>query len=65
MGATEYMPYICVADFAMSRALRTGLTRTQTIQYGGECCDFRYKHNHLGLAPLPLEDLPEYRNRVR
>jgi hypothetical protein len=63
-GAAEYMPYVCVADFGMSRALRTGLTRTQTIQYGGACCDFRFKKNHLGLSPLPLEGLPEFQNRV-
>lgn len=63
MGAEAYMPYICVTDFAMSRALRTGLHRTTTLQYGGECCDFRYKVGHLGMPALPLENLPEYRNR--
>jgi len=62
-GAEKYMPYVCVTDFTMSRALRTGLQRTTTLCFGGDCCDFRYKKNRLGESALPIEDLPEYRNR--
>jgi hypothetical protein len=62
MGAEKYMPYVCVMDFTKSRALRTGLRRTTSLYYGGDCCDFRYKKNRLGQSPLPIEDLPEYRN---
>ena len=61
MDAEEHMPYLCIGDFASSRALRTGLTRTQNLAFGGKCCDFRYKRNTLGLAGLPIEGLPEYR----
>jgi hypothetical protein len=64
MGAQDYMPYICVMDFTMSRALRTGLQRTTTLHYGGDCCDFRYKKNRLGTRALPIENLPEYNNRM-
>jgi hypothetical protein len=61
MGAKEYLPYICVGDFAQSRAIKTGLTRSQTLLMGGECCDFRYKRNTLGLIGYPIEKLPEYK----
>ena len=63
MGAEKYMPYVCVMDFTMSMALRTGLHRSTTLYYGGDCCDFRYKKNQLGTPALPIESLPEYRNR--
>ena len=62
-GAEKYMPYVCVTDFTTSRALRTGLQRTTTLYFGGDCCDFRYEKNRLGALALPIEDLPEYRNR--
>jgi len=61
MDASEHLPYLCIGDFACSRALKTGLSRTTTLAFGGERCDFRYKRNTLGLAGLPLEALPEYR----
>jgi hypothetical protein len=61
MGAKEFLPYICIGDFAQSRAIRTGLTRKTTLFMGGECCDFRYKRNSLGLVGYPLENLPEYK----
>jgi hypothetical protein len=60
-GAKEYLPYICIGDFAQSRAIRTGLTRKTTLLMGGECCDFRYRRNTLGLVGYPLENLPEYK----
>ena len=63
MGAEKYMPYVCVMDLTLSNALGTGLQRTSTLNYGGHCCDFRYKKGRPSLPGLPLEDLPEYRNR--
>ena len=62
MDAQDHMPYLCIGDFASSRALRTGLTRTQSLAFGGTCCDFRYKRNTLGLEGLPIESLPEYQH---
>jgi hypothetical protein len=64
MGAEKYMPYVCVMDLTASNALRTGLNRTTTIYYGGSCCDFQYKKNRPSMSGLPLENLPEYRNRI-
>jgi hypothetical protein len=63
VGAESYMPYVCVIDMTMSRALRTGLQRTTTLYYGADRCDFRYKKGRLGSPGLPIENLPEYRNR--
>jgi len=61
MGVGEYLPYICIGDFAQSRAIKSGLTRNTTLPMGGSCCDFRYKRNSLGLIGYPLEKLPEYK----
>jgi len=63
MGAEKYMPYVCVMDLTSSSALGTGLHRTSTLNYGGDCCDFQFKKNRPSIPGLPLEDLPEYRNR--
>ena len=63
MGAEKYMPYLCATDYTASRVFRSGLQRTMTLALGGKCCDFRYKKNHPALPGLPLEGLPEYRNR--
>jgi hypothetical protein len=42
-GADELTPYMCLTDFAVSKALGIGLVRTTTIAEGGAKCDFRYK----------------------
>ncbi len=63
MGAEKYMPYVCVMDFTSSSALGTGLHRTTTLHYGGDCCDFQYKQNRPSKPGIPLEELPEYKNR--
>jgi len=63
MGAEKYMPYVCVMDLTFSNILGTGLHRTTTLNYGGECCDFQLKQNRPSMPGIPLEELPEYRNR--
>jgi len=63
MGAENYMPYVCVMDLTSSHALGTGLHRTVTLNYGGNCCDFQYKKDRPSMPGIPLENLPEYRNR--
>ena len=63
MGAGEYMPYLCATDMTYSNALRLGLHRSQTLNFGGDYCDFRYKRIGSSTPGLPLEDLPEYQNR--
>jgi hypothetical protein len=42
-GADELTPYMCRTDFAVSKALGSGLSRTMTIAEGGQKCDFRFK----------------------
>lgn len=63
MGAEKFMPYVCVMDLTLSNALRTGLHRTTTLNYGGKYCDFQFKNGQPSLPGIPIEDLPEYRNR--
>ncbi len=62
MGAENYMPYVCAMDLTSSHALGTGLHRTMTLYYGGNCCDFHYKNGRPSLPGIPLENLPEFRN---
>jgi hypothetical protein len=38
----DLMPSICVQDFYVSAAQKTGLRRTKTLARGDGCCDFRY-----------------------
>ncbi|HLC03095.1 MAG TPA: L-2-amino-thiazoline-4-carboxylic acid hydrolase [Anaerolineales bacterium] len=63
MHAEEHLPYVCIGDFAASSALNTGLRRTTTISNGAAICDFRYGRKRDSLSGLPLEELPEYKNR--
>jgi len=64
MDAEEYMPYICVLDFTSSKVLGTGLRRTKTLNLGGDCCDFEFKKNRPSMPGIPIEDLPEFKNRI-
>jgi len=41
-GADEFTPYVCLIDFAMSRACNMGMVRTMTLAEGHAKCDFRY-----------------------
>ena len=56
-GASEIMPYICFADFVISRACGTGLCRTKTLAEGGDKCDFRYKYGRPVTEGWPPEFL--------
>ena len=40
-GAEEFMPIVCISDFAQAHAYGYGLKRTQTIGNGASICDFR------------------------
>jgi hypothetical protein len=42
-GAPELTPFMCLLDAPISRAMNTGLVRTQTLARGDGRCDFRYK----------------------
>ncbi len=41
--ADELVPYVCLLDYPVSKALGTGMTRTTTLADGAERCDFRFK----------------------
>lgn len=40
-GADELTPYLCDLDYVMFEALGIGLTRTKTLAWGCDRCDFR------------------------
>ncbi len=44
-GAAAVAPYVCLNDFIKSRALGTGLWRSQTLAQGDALCNFRYKQD--------------------
>jgi len=41
--ASELATYLCLGDFALSKAIDSGLARTTTLARGGKYCDFRFK----------------------
>ena len=41
--ADELVPYVCLLDYPVSKALGTGMARTTTLADGAERCDFRFK----------------------
>ncbi|MGB8021081.1 MAG: L-2-amino-thiazoline-4-carboxylic acid hydrolase [Candidatus Nanopelagicales bacterium] len=41
-GADELAPYLCAGDYALAEAMGAGLTRTGTLAWGCDRCDFRW-----------------------
>jgi len=41
-GADELTPYLCDLDYVMAEAAGVGLTRTKTLAWGCDSCDFRW-----------------------
>jgi hypothetical protein len=63
-GLEEYIPYLCLTDWALWRAIGIAATRTQTIANGGECCDFKYVNKGKGgPSGWPPESNPEWTGR--
>jgi len=60
-GAEKYIPYMCLGDYPMFRAMGIGLKRTQTIGNGEKYCDFRFKKG--GTTPIgwPPDNLEEFK----
>jgi hypothetical protein len=52
-GADELTPYMCLTEFAVSKALSMGLVRTTTLAEGGEKCDPRYKRGRETIQSRP------------
>jgi hypothetical protein len=44
-GAAELCPYICDLDYVLFESLGAGLTRTKTLAWGCDRCDFRVTKN--------------------
>jgi hypothetical protein len=44
-GAEEFTPYLCHLDYVMAEAAGYGLTRTKTLAWGCDRCDFRMTAN--------------------
>jgi hypothetical protein len=56
-GADQLTPHMCRLDFAVSKALGLGLSRSTTIPEAGEKCDFRYKWGKETKQDWPLKSV--------
>ncbi len=52
-GADELTPYLCDLDYVMCTAMGVGLTRTKTLAWGCDRCDFRFTVPGRTTAPWP------------
>jgi len=60
-GLEELVPYLCLTDYALWRAIGVEVRRTQTLANGGSCCDYRYVgRGKDGPSGWPPEPLPEW-----
>lgn len=57
-GAPELTPYLCAMDYLSAQAAGEGLTRTKTLSWGCDRCDFRFTHPGTTTATWP-PDFPE------
>lgn len=57
-GAAEFTPYICAGDYLTAEAAGERLTRTKTLSWGCDRCDFRFTHPGTTTATWP-PDFPE------
>jgi hypothetical protein len=56
--ADEFTPYLCALDYVIAEAADEGLTRTKTMSWGCDRCDFRFTHPGTTTAVWP-PDFPE------
>jgi len=60
-GLEEFVPYLCLCDYALWRAIGMEVARTQTLANGGFYCDFRYvRKGSNGISGWPPESVPEW-----
>ena len=59
-GAAEFTPYICALDYLTAEAAGERLTRTKTLSWGCDRCDFRFTHPGNTTATWP----PEFAERT-
>lgn len=60
-GLEDFMPFICISDFAKAQAYGYVLKRTQTIGNGAPICDFRYSEGEDAPRGWPPDNLPEFK----
>ena len=63
-GAEDFMPLVCIADYAQARAYGYGLKRTQSIGNGDDVCDFRYLKNGTTPRAWPPDNLQEFKMKL-
>ena len=61
-NAEEIAPYLCLCDYAMSRALKIGFKRSKNLALGADICDFRFFKNYVTPCGWPPNELEEYQN---
>jgi hypothetical protein len=60
-GLEEFVPYLCLTDWALWRSLGVEVRRTQTLANGGLCCDYRYIGRSKDVpGGWPPESVPEW-----
>ena len=60
LGKEKYLPYMCLGDFPLFRAMGLGLVRTCTLGHGDSKCDFRLVKGGGTTLGWPPEDLAEW-----
>jgi len=60
-GAEKYIPYMCLGDYPMFRAMGIGMKRTQTIGNKRKYCDFRFKKGGTTPSGWPPDNLEEFK----
>ena len=65
-GLEEYVPYLCMTDWAYWKALGVKANRTKTLANGHDCCNFVYYGTDDNLPRgWPPESLEEWHRRHR
>ena len=60
-GLEEFVPYLCLTDWALWKSLGLEVRRTQTLANGGTCCDYRYIGRNKDVpSGWPPESMPEW-----
>jgi hypothetical protein len=63
-GLEKYTPYLCLCDWPGWKAMDVIATRTKTLAFKDEYCDFRYvKLGKDGYRGWPPETLPEWKKK--
>ncbi len=64
-GLEEFVPYLCLTDWAKWKSIGISVERTQTIANGHEVCNFRYcRQQKESPSGWPPESMPEWTGRL-